>query len=416
MKIHDSIKEASKLIVGVVLILGALGLSYYSGVIQGEQRPNTITVQGVVDPTKNNATDFTTFWEAWSDLKSKYVDPSALDDNKKLLYGAIEGLTSAIGDPHTTFFAPQDAQQFNEDISGQFAGIGAEIGLDKSNQLIVVAPLDDTPASKAGLQPGDAILQIDKVGTTGISVENAVRKIRGPKGQSVTLTISHNQGEPKDVVIIRDIIQVPSVKLSWLNTKGEKDSNGNIAYVKLSNFYEPAPYQFYQAAMQILLQKPTGVIIDLRNNPGGYLDASVQIAGWFLSKGEVVVKEEFRDPAQNDSYTSDGPGLLGDFPIVVLINKGSASASEILAGALQEKTNAIIMGETSFGKGTVQELIPLRDGSMIKITIAHWLTPDGNMIDKNGIMPDIAVPQQEEAPQSTRDDTSITSAIKTLLK
>jgi len=412
--LSDSTKETIKAVGGVLLICAALAASYYAGFTKGTQESRNIVVEGVTDPTRGNAVDFSVFWEAWSVLKSKYVDQTAADDNKALLYGAISGLVSALNDPNTSFFTPRDATKFNEDIKGEFGGIGAEIGLDKSGQLIIVAPLKNTPAFRVGLRPGDKIMAIDKETTEGIMVEEAVTKIRGPAGTVVTLTIARDGTEAREVPITREIITIPTLDFKMLNLSGQEDAQGDIAYIQLHNFYEQAPYQFYQASLKTLIFGADGIILDLRNNPGGYLDAAVSISGWFVKKGDVVVKEDFRDDALNETFVSQGPSLLKDIPTVVLINKGSASASEIVAGALKENNGAVVIGQKSFGKGTVQELVNLMDNSMVKVTVARWLTPKGNMIDQNGITPDIEVPEPEESPQNTQSDILIQKALEIL--
>ncbi len=384
------IRKIIEIVVVVLLIVAALTFGYVSGVSQGEKNTKNIIVQGVTNPQKNESPiSFDQFWEVWNLLKTKYVSKEGAGDNQKLLFGAIDGLVGSLKDPYTTFFPPQEAKSFSDEISGQFGGIGAEIGLDKQGRLIVIAPLKDTPAERAGLKAGDRIVQIDTLDTTGLSSEEAVKHIRGERGTKVTLMIIHDEKEgEKKVEITRDIIQVPTLEFKLVNNEGKEDSRGSIAYIKLDNFYEKAPSLFQQAAIKTILLGAKGIVLDLRNNPGGYLDGAQSIAGWFLPKNDLVVSEAFQDPALTQKLFSQGPSSLDNKPVVVLINKGSASASEILAGALQDHKKATLVGEKSFGKGTVQEVIPLKEG-MLKVTIAHWLTPNGNLIDKNGIQPDI---------------------------
>lgn len=397
-----------------VIFICILGSIYYLGYEHGTQQTRNITVEGVTDPlVSKDGTDFTPFWEAWSVIKSKFVSHEKAYDNQTLMYGAIKGMVDSLDDPNTNFFSPQDASDFNEEISGQFSGIGAEIGMDENNNVVIIAPLKDTPAFRAGAQAGDRILKIDGENTTGFNTEDAVKRIRGEQGTRVLLNILRD-GKELELAIIRDIIELPTLETKRLNKKGEEDTAGDITYIRLYNFYEKASSQFRQAAIRAAGQKTKGIILDLRNNPGGYLDAAVEIAGWFVPQGEVVVREEFQDASQNEIFVSRGPAALKNIPIIVLLDRGSASASEILAGALREKDNALIMGEKSFGKGTVQELIPLLDDSMVKVTIAHWLTPNGTPIDKNGILPDI----QLEIPTTTDpdDDPWLSESLRELLK
>ncbi|BCX16067.1 MAG: peptidase S41 [Candidatus Parcubacteria bacterium] len=410
---RDSISYFVIALVVVVLIGG----SYWLGFLKGIRETKKIVVEGVTNPQKEGI-DFSLFWEAWNVLKSKYVSQEKVSDDRSLLYGSIAGLLSSLKDPNTSFFSPEDAEKFSQDISGEFGGIGAEIGLNKDGQLIVITPLKGTPAEKAGLKPQDKILKINNENTFGLSVEEAVRKIRGPKGTVVTLTIFREGWEKeKDFSITRDIIQIPTLDFKTLNFEGKEDKKGKIAYIKLNNFYEKAPSLFYQAALKAIFSQAEGIILDLRNNPGGYLEAAVNIGGWFIEKGKTIVVEEFRDKSQNETFVSRGPSIFKDVPTVVLINKGSASASEILAGALKENNGAIIMGEKSFGKGTVQELVNLSDQSMLKITVAYWLTPQGHRIDQNGIEPDIELKSPQENEKEEFDtDSWIKEATQVLVK
>lgn len=374
---------------------GCVGVAYYSGFSEGYQQTRTIIVSGVSNPGEQLA-DFTPFWNVWNAIQSRYVDGDASKQYETLLYGAISGLVDSLGDPHTIFFPPSDAEQFNADIRGEFEGIGAEIGLDENEQLVIIAPLQGTPASTAGLLAGDAIIAIDGESTAGISVDDAVKKIRGDRGSVVVLTIYRDEwNETNDLAITRGVIEIPTIEVERIVTDGGDD----IVYARLYNFYEKAPALFYREVLSPLQTQPDGIVLDLRNNPGGYLEAAVHIAGWFVDEGDPVVTEEFQNSELNKTFSSQGPGVLGDVPTIVLINKGSASASEILAGALSEHNGTLLLGEQSFGKGTVQELMELEDGSLLKITVAHWVTPQGTLIDKNGITPDIEViddPNTEE--------------------
>lgn len=376
----------------VVVVVGVVGGSYYLGFVKGNQQTRNITVEGVANVNQPGTGNFGTFWDVWNTIKSKYVYASSTSDNQNLIYGAVSGLVSSLNDPYTVFFPPKQANQFNQDISGQFGGIGAEIGMNDQKEITVIAPIKDTPAYKAGILSGDIIVKINGTSTAGLSVDEAVNQIRGDAGTKVALTIFRDGwSDTKDIEITREVINVPTIDFKMVNTSGKEDTNGSIAYIRMYNFYEQSPYLFYQAALQATNNNAKAMVLDLRDNPGGYLDAAVSVAGWFVDKGKTVVTEAFRDSGNNQTFTSNGPSVFDKIPVVVIINKGSASASEILAGALKESNDSTIVGEKSFGKGTVQELDPLPDGSMLKMTIAHWLTPKGNQIDKNGITPDISI-------------------------
>jgi carboxyl-terminal processing protease len=288
---------------------------------------------------------------------------------------------------------PSDAQKFTEDISGEFSGIGAEIGI-RDGQLVVVSPMKDSPAERAGLKPMDKILMVDSENTDGFTTDDAVKIIRGEKGTAVVLTIFRDSwAEPKKISIIRDTIIIPTME--W-------EMRGNIAYVRLYNFYEKAPYLFYQMAIDFSQYNPRGMVLDLRNDPGGYLNVAINLAGWFMDGGKVVVVEEFGN-GEKQEYTSYGNGYFKNIPVVVLVNGGSASASEILAGALRDIRGSKLVGEKTFGKGTVQEVEQLSDGSLAKITVAHWRLPGGLIIEKNGLEPDYEVKITEEDMLAGRD-------------
>lgn len=381
--------------ISIVVIIALNGASFYFGYQQGMKNPQTVIVRGVANLEEGNieAVDFSLFWDAWQVIKNKYVEAEKTD-NQDLVYGAISGLLGTLKDPNSVFFPPSDAKKFNEDIAGEFSGIGAEIGI-KNDQLVIIAPLKDTPAERAGLRAEDKILKIGETSTVGLVVDEAVKLIRGERGTTVVLTILRNGWEkPEEISIIRDVIQVPTIDWKMLE--------GNIAYIHLYNFYEKATFLFYQTAVEIILKNPNGLILDLRDNPGGYLDAAVNLAGWFLKPGETVATEEFRS-GEKEIFKAHGTGLFKDIPLVILINEGSASASEILAGAIRDNLGVKLIGKKSFGKGTVQELIPLKNNSVIKITIAHWRMPGGQFIEKNGLNPDYEVNLTDEDIKAEKD-------------
>ncbi|MFA6308078.1 MAG: S41 family peptidase [Patescibacteria group bacterium] len=329
---------------------------------------------------KNNI-DISLFEEVWNLLHNEYLDKASIDD-QDLFYGAVAGMVRALDDPHSMFFDPKITKEFTQELDGKFFGIGAEIGI-RDGFLVVIAPLADTPAEQAGLKPGDRILAVDDKDMTGISSSEAVTYIRGDKGTEVILTILSKDSEvAKKVSIIRNEINVPSVIY-----KIEDD----IAIVEITNFNDDTNERFSKIAQQIINDNPSGIIIDLRNNPGGYLTTAVDIASYWLEPQQVVVRETFSNKQNDKDYKASNKNSLAHFKTVVLVNEGSASASEIVAGALQDYNLAKIVGMTTFGKGSVQELINLKDDSSVKLTVARWLTPNGRTIEGQGIVPDYEV-------------------------
>jgi carboxyl-terminal processing protease len=364
-------------LLGLVLMGGAFGF----GVLFGQDLGKT---QCPVCPPEE--LDFSLFWEAYHKLQENFVNGDKID-TKTIIYGAISGMVKALGDPYTVFFPPEDAKVFEQDVRGVFEGVGMEIGIRKG-QLQVIAPLEGTPAQKAGLRPGDKILKINDVETADLTIEEAVRLIRGPKGTKVLLTIFREEEDAaREIEIERAVIEIPSLKLEF--------KEGNIAYLKLYHFSEQAASDFRASAVEILNSPAQKIILDLRNNPGGYLEVAQEIGGWFLERGQVVAIEDF-GKGERKEFKSEGPGRLSTYPLLVLINEGSASAAEILAGALRDNRAVTLIGEKSFGTGSIQGLEKLRDDSSLKITIARWLTPKGNTLSEVGLEPDIKVELTDE--------------------
>ncbi len=338
--------------------------------------------------------DFSLFWDAYNKLEQKFIDPSKIT-NQNVIYGAIEGMTNSLGDPYTDFFDPEQSKKFYQDLSGSFEGIGAEIGI-KDSMLTIIAPLKGAPSQKAGLKSGDIVLKIDGKDATGITTTEAVGLIRGPKGTSVTLNVMRDGWKaPKDIKIIRSTIQLPAMEWSL--------KDGGVAYIQIYQFNDTLNSEFEAAALDILRSGAKKIVLDLRDNPGGYLDTAKNIAGWFLQKGQVVTIEDFGGDKESQIYKTEGNSSFADLPVVVLINKGSASASEILAGAIRDNRGSLLVGEKSFGKGSVQEVVDLRGGSFLKITIARWLTPKGDSISEVGLTPDIKVELTDEDIQKQKD-------------
>ena len=328
----------------VILLLAIFIFGFSAGFWFYQYQVPPAPIEGVANKElgQPEEVDFSLFWDAWRVVQEKY--PKQLD-YQEMVYGAISGMTKSLDDPYTMFFKPDDAQRFKEDMEGEFQGVGMEIGIRKE-QLQVIAPLEGTPAQKAGLRPGDKILKIGETSTFDIMLEEAVGLIRGPMGTEVTLLVLRTDwDEPREITIVRDIIQIPNLK--W-----ELKEN-DIAYIKLYQFSQKAGADFASAAKEILNSPAKKIILDLRNNPGGFLEISQDIAGWFLERRQVVVIEEFAGGDQK-AYEAQGPSSLASYPVVILINQGSASASEILAGALSDNRGSQIIGEPSFGKGSVQ--------------------------------------------------------------
>ncbi len=388
----------------VFVAILAVGGALYGGYRLGQQDPRVITVKNItnIDDPEVKA-DFGVFWQVWEKLRELHIDGGSVPE-KDMVYGAVSGLVDSLNDPHTIFFPPAEAKKFEEDVKGNFGGIGAEIGI-RDDQLVIIAPIKDSPAEQAGLKPKDKILKVDDAFTDGLSVSEAVSKIRGDIGTLVTLTILRNGWEsPREFVITRAEIRVPTI--DW------DVKEGNALHLKFYAFNENAPGLFYRAVLDGSKRDIEGMVLDLRNNPGGFLDIAVHIAGWFFPKGTPVVREDFR-VGEDTVFDADGNEALKDFPVVVLVNGGSASAAEILAGALRDNRGIKIVGEKTFGKGTVQELQNLKDGSSLKITVAKWLTPSGHTIEGNGLTPDVEVKPAND-DQKTDSDPQLTKALEIL--
>lgn len=341
-------------------------------------------------PPKDVNIDFKLFWDTWDLVSREYVDKKAVDP-QKMYYGAIQGMVAALGDPYTVFLPPEAQKSTKEELGGSFEGVGIQIGFNKEKRLVVIAPLQGTPADKAGVKAGDMIIKIGDKDSTGLSLPEAVNLIRGPKGTSISLQI-YREGEdkPRDVSLQRETIVVKSVEyFSKTTPKGKK-----IAHIKLSRFGERTFQEWTEAISSTLADGSVGVLLDLRNNPGGFLDGAVFIGSEFIDKGDIVLQENAK--AERRSYKVSRTGKLLKIPVVVLINKGSASASEIVAGALQDYKRAKLVGEQSFGKGTIQETQDLPGGTGIHITTAKWLTPKGRWVHNTGLTPDLAVAANED--------------------
>lgn len=333
------------------------------------------------DSGQDPAIDFALFWQVWDKLQELYVDPGELDA-QKLVYGAISGMVNAAGDPYTTFFEPITSRKFREEVSGEFSGVGMEVGM-RNRAVTVIAPMKNSPALKAGVQASDVIVKIDGISTDEMSLDDAVNRIRGKKGTTVKLTIARTgEVSPLEFSIIRDVIRIPAVDWNILD--------GHIAYLQIYSFNANVDDEFARAAKEILDSDADRLIIDLRNNPGGLLDSAVNIGGWLLPPQTLIVQERFGNGI-TEQARANGNARLAEYPAVVILNNGSASASEILAGALHDIRDVPIVGEQSFGKGSVQTLESFYNGSSLKVTIAKWLTPNGVSISDTGIEPTVEV-------------------------
>ena len=345
-----------------------------SVVPEGEARVVNKTVPGGV----SDEIDFEQFWDMWNLVKERYVYQPVSEED--LFYGALQGLLFGLDDPYSVYFTPEDAEQFTAELDGTFSGIGAEID-SRDDYIVVVAPLADSPAERAGVRAGDRIVAIDGVDTFGMSVTDAVFSIRGEIGTSVTLTLLQDgSDELKDLTIVRDEITVKSV--AW------EIRDDGIAVVNIYMFNDDTVELFEEAVQDMLSADVRGIVLDVRNNPGGVLTAAIQIGGYWID-GEPVAIERSQEGSRE--LSASGVAQLAGIPTAILINNGSASSSEILAGALRDYGVATLIGETTFGKGSVQEYIELPDGSAVKITVAEWLTPNGHSIHEVGIPPDIEV-------------------------
>ncbi len=400
--------KARQLIISVFLVACAFSVGYGFGVKGFEVQLKTfpkVTVSRITPPEKN--LDFSLFWKVWDNLSNSYYDKSKVVESQ-MVYGAIKGLTASLGDPYTVFLTPSENKTTIEDLQGNFEGVGIQIGF-KGDKLAVIAPLPKSPAENVGIKAGDYIVGIkdDKKGinrnTIGISLPEAVSAIRGARGTKVTLMLLRDDNnEPFEVEVTRGTIDVPSVVLTF------EGDNKDIAHIKLLKFGGETTGEWAKIIAQIASKSDIkGVILDLRNNPGGYLQGAVEIASEFLPAGSVAVIEE-KGNGQQIPYKTTKSGILINNKVVVLLNQGSASASEILAGALRDNRKIQIIGEKSFGKGTVQEPQDLDGGAGIHVTIAKWLTPNGTWVNGKGLEPDIKI----ETKADDKDDKVLLEALK----
>lgn len=380
--------------VGVVFYVGyQVGSQGDDGRAAIKEIPVTDAILTNID--SDDRVDFKLFWRVWDLLRDRYVERDDLDA-QQMLYGAINGMLRASGDPYTSFLDPEQNKYLEDELNGSFEGIGAEIGI-RDNILTVVAPLKGSPAEQSGMRAGDLILGINGESTTDLTIDEAVSQIRGEKGTEVVFTIfRENEEGTLEISVVRDVIEIDSV------TYEVKENN--IAYIEISEFGEETFREMTTVTKEIIDNPEiSSIIIDLRNNPGGLLQSSIDVASIMMKGGSVVVIQEDANGEQTKLHTKSRDMLSG-YDTVVLLNEGSASASEILAGALKEnRDNVVLVGKKSFGKGSVQELVPLSDNSALKITVAKWLTPAGEQINEKGIVPDVEVDYTKEDNEEDRD-------------
>lgn len=381
--------------ISIIIIAVLFVAGFYTG---RHSSQNGIPIQ-FSNATSTNSVDMSPFWKSWGLLNERFAQSSSttpqIDDQAKV-WGAIQGLADSYGDPYTVFFPPVESKVFEEEISGSFGGIGVEIGV-ADGMLTVIAPLKGTPADLAGVKAGDKILAIENTPASGMSTDDAIKMIRGEAGTPVIITFSR-EGAKEAIVktLIRANIEIPTIQTKLLPE--------NIFVIELYSFSAISPNLFRGALREFLESDTDKLILDLRNNPGGYLESALDIASWFLPTGKLVVTEDFGDKKDKREYRSKGYDIFTDkLKFAILINEGSASASEILAGALREHNKAILIGSRTFGKGSVQELIPITDDTSLKVTVAHWFTPQGKSISNGGLMPDIEVKLTSEKVKDDQD-------------
>ncbi|HLL60619.1 MAG TPA: S41 family peptidase [Candidatus Nitrosocosmicus sp.] len=387
-----------------LIFLSAAILIFGTGYKLGETKRNPLTSSFQSNSNPKNI-DFSLFWDTWNRLEEKYVDKEKIDP-KKMYYGAIKGMVASVDDPYTFFLTPDENKQSKADLGGKFEGIGAQLGL-KNNAIIIVAPIKNSPAEKAGVRPGDIILKVDGDDSQGWTLNEAVNRIRGDKGTKVKLTLLRDKKEV-NVEITRQQIYVAPVEIAYEN---------NVAILKVNKFGDDTNSDWTKAVTDVESKwnnkEIKGLILDLRGNPGGYLQSAVYLSSEFLPYGKLIVRQEYTNGDKED-YTVERNGRLQNIPLVILIDEGSASASEIVAGALRDHKKATLIGEKSFGKGSIQEAIDLSKGAGLHVTIAKWILPGGDWINKKGIEPNIKITNEiKEGNTMTRqDDKQLDKAIE----
>lgn len=398
--------------VSIPVIALLIAGSFFGGFVLGSDGQTKAAARAITSELSDQppvGVDFSPLWKTWRVLDEKFVPSTTTEsvNDQEKLWGTIQGLAISFGDPYTVFLPPQQSEIFEEDIRGSFGGVGIEIGM-RDNILTVIAPLKDTPGDRAGIQSGDQIIKVDGTSTERLSIDEAVSLIRGEVGTVVSLTLLRDGANDLIIAdVVRAIIEIPTIT-------AELRADG-VFVIELFNFSAISPDLFRDALREFVISGSNKLLLDLRGNPGGFLEASVNMASWFLPTGKVVVRESGRNGKNVRTYRSKGFDIFNkNLKMIILVNRGSASASEILAGALREHGIATLVGEKTFGKGSVQELVDITDTTALKVTIAQWLTPNGISISADGLIPDVVVEMTSEDIEAG-EDPQFDKAVELLL-
>lgn len=393
-------KRNSKILIGAIIFL-AFTFGWAFGHLDYQRQG--VGYSPTVNKDAGGRANFDLFWQVWDKITTSYDGEV---DYQKLIYGAIDGMVKAVGDPYSSFYTPEQTEKFQEELEGSISGIGAEIGI-KNNQLTIIAPMENSPAIKSGLKAQDVILNIDDTDAKDLDLNTAVSKIRGQEGTKVKIVIKRGN-EELTFDITREKIDIKSVK--W------EVKEGNIGYIEVSRFDSNTANLVKEAARELKNKKVKGVILDLRNNPGGYLDSAINVGSEFIKSGKIVVEKRIKGNKRED-YLASGKGNLTDpdIKLIVLVNGGSASASEIVAGAIQDHNRGLLIGEKTFGKGSVQSVENIGPGASLHLTIAHWYTPNDKNLSTEGLTPNIEVKMTEEDVNANKDP-QLDKAMKEIMK
>ena len=412
----------TNIVITTLVAMFAFGMAFVSGYLFGRSEParGPLSLLDVLQPSTARATEegvltadeqqrFKVFWEAWQVVERDFYDKSQID-HQKLIYGAVKGMVDAVGDPYTVYQTPSQREISDTDLRGSFDGIGIQVDM-KDNRLTVVAPIEGSPAEAAGFRPGDIVLEVDGKSLSGKTLSDTVGLIRGQRGTPVTLTVlRQGTNDPIEITVVRAEIKLKSVRVRMLDDQ--------VGYLRISSFSASTGTEMANGVKNLVDQQARGIVVDLRNNPGGYLSTSVEATAQFMNPGSVVLLQKSGN-GDVKTYRTEGGGTATQVPVVVLINKGSASASEIMAGALRDSGRAFLVGEKSFGKGTVQNVHELSDKSGLRVTTAQWLTPAEKPIQGVGLLPDQVVelpPTATISSEATRaDDPQLDAAVRHLL-